>query len=63
MSLKKKMFAVHGSLAYNHKCVYLNERIVLDIPMNSWTIDQVGDWLKANGFEIYIKTFIGKEFL
>ncbi len=30
--------------------------------MDSWTVDQVGDWLKANGFEKYVKTFIGKEY-
>ncbi len=31
--------------------------------MDNWTVDQVGDWLEANGFEKYIKTFIGKEHL
>ncbi len=29
--------------------------------MDSWTVDQVGDWLKTNGFEKYIKIFTGKK--
>jgi hypothetical protein len=35
----------------------------LDISMANWTIDQVGDWLQANGLEKYIKTFKGKKCL
>jgi hypothetical protein len=28
--------------------------------MDSWTVDQVGDWLKTNGFDKYIKIFKGE---
>ena len=30
--------------------------------MDHWTVDQVADWLKNNGFEQFINTFIGKGF-
>jgi hypothetical protein len=29
--------------------------------MANWTVDQVGEWLKANGLEKYIKTFKGRK--
>jgi hypothetical protein len=29
--------------------------------MANWTVDQVGEWLKANGLEKFIKTFKGRK--